>query len=145
MRGFDFATKRESKGDAQILFRIRSTDGTTVTAAGQIDTIFRHKYREPVSGTEVVPSHFAVQRYRESDDVDVPQDPYRRYPRLDVRLCYNKFEDQPYVVTNDEIVSHLATCPVLRGEKTFMMVINLDRVRVRIGAPQLHDTDSPQD
>ncbi|KAJ3530036.1 hypothetical protein NMY22_g8740 [Coprinellus aureogranulatus] len=128
LRGLDFTTKAESKGNAQILFRTKSAEGEMVNAAGQIDTIFRHRYRPALSNEDVVKTYFVVKRYGELKEEDAHCDPYRKYPRLDVRLCYNTFEDQPYIVSKDEIVAHIATCPVQWEDRVWMVILNLDRV-----------------
>lgn len=101
-----------------------------VDAVGQIETIFRHRYSESLSGDEVVKTYFVVKRYQELDGEDALRDPYRKYPLLDVRLCYNKFEDKPYVVVKREIIAHVATCPMQWEEKGSMVILNLDRVSI---------------
>lgn len=131
VRGIEYTSKRESKGNSQVVFRTKGQGGMLIEAAGQIDTIFRHRYCEALTAKEVVKTYFAVRRYCELEDGDALQDPYRWYPRLDVRLCYSRFEPQPYIIEKDEIISHLATCPVHAQGKDFTVVMNLDRVRIR--------------
>jgi hypothetical protein len=52
-------------------------------------------------------------------------------PRINAVLarmfdCCDKFEDQPYAVTKDEIVTHLAASVVVRGEMIFTAVKSLE-------------------
>jgi hypothetical protein len=121
---------RTSVSCPQISTRIDG--GASVDAAGQVETIFRHRYREALSGREVVRTYFAIKRYCELEDSEALQDPYREYPYLSVRLRYDKFETKPYVIAKEEVIAHIATCPVQEQEKELMVIVSLDGVRMRV-------------
>lgn len=125
--GLDFTHVKESKGNAQILFR-PTQEGVGEVAAGQIDSIFVHQHT-PAGSDELVAQHFfIVRKYKNLEDPKMARDPYRRYPLLDVWACYDAFEEEPFAVKGAEIVSHAATCPIeLSGEK-YRVVLSLDRV-----------------
>lgn len=126
--GMDYSRARESKGNSQVLFRVKTDTGDFVEAAGQIETIFRHRYSPANSESDVVDHFLVISRYRELDEAGSAQDPFRRYPALDARMCHDEFEDVRDIITTDQIISHAATCPLQQDGKNFKVILNLDRV-----------------
>lgn len=81
-----------------------------VVAAGKIIRIYHlRKLEAPTTAdrnTKVI-----LQRYVDLDPEHATFDPYLKWPELGGRLVYSRFLEEEDVVSADDIISHVATCP----------------------------------
>ncbi|KAH7905680.1 hypothetical protein BJ138DRAFT_1118250 [Hygrophoropsis aurantiaca] len=104
--GVVFATRKKHVGNSHILFRAFAT---RAIRAGCIEHIFLHS-REG-RPDQISEFFLVVKVYRELSEGDTAHDPYRRYPLLDTRLCYDEFERLSVVIKLKDVISHAASCP----------------------------------
>lgn len=127
-QGVDFSTFRRSRGNAQVSYRSPQNSDTIV--AGQIQDIFVHKRPGP-NGDDLITEFFLVIRqYQELSSVEASFDPYRKYERLDVRLCHDKLSSTVVVISPHDIVSHFSSCEYETTDidGKLRVVLSLDRV-----------------
>ncbi|KIK11533.1 hypothetical protein PISMIDRAFT_122490 [Pisolithus microcarpus 441] len=125
-RGVTLSCSRKHLGNSRILFRLANE---TLQRAGEIQRIFMHQRHGP-SDALVTEFFYVVRQYRELSDTHAAHDPYRKFPLLFVRLCYNELLAEEQVIQNQNVISHFAGCPyeseVLLGK--FLVVLSLDKV-----------------
>lgn len=124
-RGIRFATREKGLRDSFINFR--SADGQV--RAGQIVDIFYHHRSEQERA--ITQPFLIVEAYSPLIQAHTVSDPFSKFPELDTRLYYDKFEATPYIIGADDIVSHFATFkyhPDAIGE-VCVVARSLDRVR----------------
>ncbi|KAH7918993.1 hypothetical protein BV22DRAFT_1108228 [Leucogyrophana mollusca] len=132
--GIVFAIAKKHRGNSYILFK--SFLSQTVRA-GCIDQIFLHSRASPPSS--ISEFFLVIKVFCELPAGEVVHDPYRRYPLLDARLCYDSFEAQPIVIKLTDIVSHAATCPFTSDtiSAPLRVILSLDRVSTTMFIPCL--------
>lgn len=137
-RGVEFSNAEASKGNAQILFRGSQPGiGNNTTMVGQIDSIFLHE-RCIAPSTKTIAEHFlVVRKYRDFSAEEASRDWYRKYPRAGAWMCHDSFKDKVWVIKKDDLIAHVATCPMKVAEGRWKVFISLDRVRSsRSGRPK---------
>ena len=70
--------------------------------AGKIKQIFTHSILQP---SEV---YFVIQKFKELSPEMASRDPYRQFPLVGGRLYHPELEEEPEIVTSQEIVAHFA-------------------------------------
>jgi hypothetical protein len=137
-RGIEFSNVKASKGNAQILFRSSQPGvGDNITMVGQIDSIFLHQRHIPPSTKGIVEHFLVVRKYRDFNAEEASRDWYRKYPRAGAWMCHDSFEDKVWVIKKDDLIAHVATCPMKVAEGRWKVIVSLDRVRSsRYGGPK---------
>ncbi|KAJ8457610.1 hypothetical protein ONZ51_g11431 [Trametes cubensis] len=102
--GVLFATRAHSARDSYVLVKSVS-QGHTSLRAGQISDIFLHSRLE--DGKSVVSTFVVVDMFVELSSDDAAYDPFRTYPELNTRLCYNRSDSQ-IVVPLEDLSCHFA-------------------------------------
>ncbi len=122
-----FATAATGLGNSFVVFTAEDGDCDGLRA-GQISEIYLHSRTQ--DGKPLVEPFFLIDVYRSLTDVDAEKDPYRKWPDINTRLYYNKFEDTTRVVCMEDIVAHFAAHVHTPNEITQECVVvrNLDRV-----------------
>ncbi|KAI6002076.1 hypothetical protein EDD15DRAFT_2120960, partial [Pisolithus albus] len=105
--GVTLSSSQKHLGNSRILFRLAND---TLQRAGEIQRIFVHQRHGP-SNALVTEFFYVVRQYRELSDAHAAYDPYRKFPLLFVRLCYNELLAQEQVIRNQNVISHFAGCP----------------------------------
>jgi hypothetical protein len=117
--------RKGDKGDSFIHFRLPHSGRPM---AGQIESIFVHARS---SEAQKVFEHFLVVKpFEELEASQVPYDPYRQFPYLDIQLHRNAFATERFVIKTTDIISHIATCPFESEELdgSYLVTLSLDRV-----------------
>jgi hypothetical protein len=117
--------RKGDKGDSFIHFRLPHSGRPK---AGQIESIFVHARS---SEAQKVFEHFLVVKpFEELEASQVPYDPYRQFPYLDIQLHRNAFATERFVIKTTDIISHIATCPFQSEELdgSYLVTLSLDRV-----------------
>ncbi|RPD57896.1 hypothetical protein L226DRAFT_474387 [Lentinus tigrinus ALCF2SS1-7] len=123
-KGIRFATRAKGLRDSFILFR--SDDG--MVRAGQISQIFYHHRIE--ENCTITQPYLIVDAYSDLAPVDIPNDPYRRFPELDTCLYYDRFEQQPQLIPAHGVVAHFAAFKYIPDGMNERCIVarSLDRV-----------------
>ncbi|KAM6491028.1 hypothetical protein JOM56_013267 [Amanita muscaria] len=131
LKGFTYTTVKQSKKNSHIHYMDTISHERR---AGVIEEIFVH--RRVQSGGWVVETLFAVRPYRNLSPALAMQDPYLKYPRLDIRLHHNSFELMQ-VVHPDNVLNHIATCHISYAPigDDLTVVQSLDRVSFFVTVP----------
>ncbi|OJT11998.1 hypothetical protein TRAPUB_11455, partial [Trametes pubescens] len=101
--GLTFATRTHGRRDSYVL--LATSNGQGQLRPGQISDILLHTRLE--NHKQIVSTFVIVDAFAELVDSDVTHDPFRAYPELETRLCYNRSDSQLFVPL-DDIVSHFA-------------------------------------
>ena len=103
--GATFATCEHSLRNSFVLFR-RASGGGEV-CAGQVNRIFEHTRDE---GDEtIVQTYLIIRQYRELLPDHAVHDPFRRFPDINTRLCYNQTHTTENIVRLEDVVCHFAS------------------------------------
>lgn len=124
LKGTMFSTSRSSLNNSLVNFCC-APGGTF--RAGRIASIFLHTRSGP-GGTTVREHFISVIAFQQLSAEEAKTDPYLKYPLLDVRLYHDNLVQETTVVKADDIISHIATCPVQVDSKKYCIAISLDRV-----------------
>lgn len=125
IKGVSYATTNKAHRDSLVLFR----DNSDHNGAGQIVQIFLHSH--PGSNGDLVQDYFLVVRpFRPLSSDEMKDDPYLKFPLLDVRLYHQELL-APLVIKASDVVSHVACCPYRNSvpHSKFQVVLSLNRVR----------------
>ncbi|TFK79942.1 hypothetical protein K466DRAFT_470042, partial [Polyporus arcularius HHB13444] len=123
-KGVRFATRQKGPRDSFIIFR--TAEGAT--RAGQISEIFYHLRTE--HGQAITEPYLIVDAYSPLTPADAAHDPYRKFPELETRLYYDRFDATQHLVPTSNIVAHFAAFKYIPDEieETCVVARNLDRV-----------------
>lgn len=128
-----FSIGKVSSKDSQISYR----RGTETPRYGRVLHIIGELQDGP---DDVVGRSFVVvERYRQLSDLDEQKDPYWTHPILGeqgyqiCRTVYDAFEDGVDTIRAEDIIGHIATCPLKSSdqellEKPCLVTVQLDRV-----------------
>lgn len=125
-RGVVFATRTHGPRDSYVFVTSHSQ-----LKAGQISDILLHARLE--DGKNKVSVFVVIDTFEELSQIDEVHDPFRAFPELNTRLCYNRSDSQLIVPLSD-VVSHFAALVYTPDEIGQPCVVchSLDRVRHRI-------------
>ncbi|TFY56546.1 hypothetical protein EVJ58_g7577 [Rhodofomes roseus] len=129
--GLTYGTRSGNIRNSFICFRDPSSHDPSVARAGQIAQLFLHSHINPQSNEQVVEPYVVVDQYEELSEDHARQDPYRRFPLLNTKLCYNRFTGTSVVIRVVDVIAHFAAFfydPDGIGEGC-VVVRSLDRVR----------------
>ncbi|RPD78144.1 hypothetical protein L226DRAFT_567826 [Lentinus tigrinus ALCF2SS1-7] len=103
--------------------------------AGQISEIFYHLQTE--QGHTIIEPFLVVDAYLPLNPSDASQDPYRKFPELDMRLYYDRFEERQHVIRANDIVTHFAAFKYEPDGIQGMCIVarNLDRMTTKVSIP----------
>lgn len=120
-KGLTYSTSQHNRKNAFIVFTV---DG--MTQAGLIQEIFLHR-RSKEKYEWIVEPFCAVLPLKSLSEAE--QDPYAKYPLLDIRLYHNQYE-QLVVISLHDIVSHAASCRITYPSiaNDLLVMQSLDRV-----------------
>jgi hypothetical protein len=137
-KGVTFAKSSTSKSDCFIAFR-GQFDKIFV---GEIAEIFSH--RRPSGASSVTETFLLVRPFQELSGRDAIHDPFRKFPLLNIRLCYQEFSDSVVIAVTD-IISHIALCPFSSTEIhcALWITVSMDRVSQGISYDVLLQTILP--
>lgn len=120
LQGVNFTNRQTSRKDCQVSFRYRGS-----SSFGQIEQLFAHQIHDPTQSITTVHDFARIFAYTEVDDDEAPDDPFRRFPLLNIRLMKNHFHPNAMIIPTSDIISHVAICP-MPNERLAIMC--LDRV-----------------
>ncbi|KAI0700643.1 hypothetical protein C8T65DRAFT_709616 [Cerioporus squamosus] len=125
----DFATADKGLRNSFVMFRAQDGSPEDGLRAGQISKIFLHARKK--DGVQFVEPFLLINTYQPLTDNDAARDPYRRWPDINTRLYYNRFEHTPRVVSMADVVSHFASYVYSPEDiaQECIVVRNLDRKR----------------
>lgn len=125
IQGVTFTCSAKHLGNSRILFCLA---GESFQRAGEIKRIFVHQ-RRGTSSKVVTEFFYGVRQFRELPHELAVHDPYRQFPLLSMRLCYDEFMEEERVIQSHHIISHFAGCPYeskkLPGN--FLVVLSLSK------------------
>ncbi|KAI0349527.1 hypothetical protein OH77DRAFT_1499521 [Trametes cingulata] len=125
-----YGTREKNVRNSFVYFCNPLSDDPSAVVAGQIVQIFLHP-RFTIDERRIVEPFCLIDQYVPLTAADAEKDPFRRFPLLDTRLYYNRFQEQQALVRACNIVAHFA-CLVYTPEKMAEECIvarSLDRVR----------------
>lgn len=124
-KGATYSTSQQNRKNALILF---TGSSSRATQAGLIQEIFVHR-RLKNKNDWIAEPFCAILPFKCLSQREATQDPYARYPLLDIWLYHNQHEPLIIVSLND-VVSHVASCRIAyAGIGNDLLVIqSLDRV-----------------
>lgn len=135
---FTYGTRESNIRNSFVCFRDPLSVEPSLIRAGQISQIFLHSYFDPQTNEQSLKPYFVISQYTELAEAHACRDPYRLFPLLGTRLCYNRIQASRAVVGSTDIVSHFAALvyvPEGIGE-TCIVVRSLDQVRFFTSIPQ---------
>lgn len=131
--GLIWGTRSSNIRNSFICFRDPLSSDSSLVHSGQISAIFLHSYTDPLSKKQVVAPYLVVDQFAELSPQHAQNDPYRVYPLLDTKLCYNRFAGEATLIRPTDIIAHFAAL-VYEPEginESCIVVRSLDRVRTQ--------------
>lgn len=102
-----FATRGSGLRNSFVLFADPTrTQGHSALRAGQIVDIFLHGRHE--HGQQTVEPFFVIDEYQDLEGDHLELDPFRRFPDIETKLYYNRFEGHQRVVRLQDVRCHFA-------------------------------------